>query len=340
MRQNAKNTLHSWLLALAFTFTLLHTSTHAERSYIHIVGSSTIYPMITAAAEIYSTETHHVAPIIESTGTGGGIKVFCNGIGDAYPDLVVTSRPMSLEEIKFCKLNGIQKLERFVIGYDGIVIAQSTPHQIKNINISDLFDALEKHREVDQKKVKNPISYWNEIDPAYRHQKIKILGPPSTSGTKQTFLQLVFNSQLIQEKHYPYTPELRDDLTYIDTAEQETVTATKLHLEQDAIAIFSYGFLIKNRDKIHAIPVNHILPTFETITDGTYPLSRSLYIYVKGENLKTTTDLSDFMRFFFSETISGLRGYLKNYGLIPLPSVKFLEEREKLLSFLTDDVRG
>jgi len=340
MRQNAYNSVNSWLITLLFTIVFLHTNIHADRPYIHIVGSSTIYPMITSAAEIYSIETHHIAPVIESTGTGGGIKVFCNGIGDAYPDLVVTSRPMSQEEIKFCAHNGVQKLERFVLGYDGIVIAQSTPNQIKNINMTDLFDALEKYREVDQQKIKNPTHYWNEISPKYHAQKIKILGPPSTSGTKQTFLQLVFSNALIEEKKYPYTPELRDDLTYIDTAEQETVTATKLHLEEDAIAIFSYGFLIKNRDKIHAISVNHVLPTFETITDGSYPLSRSLYIYVKGENFKTTPDLVDFLEFFFSEGISGLKGYLKNYGLIPLPSSKFHKERQKLLSFLSDDVRG
>lgn len=337
MSINAKNLKNIRYCALFFTLLSVASALSADRSYIHIVGSSTIYPIITAAAEVYGTETSHSTPIIESTGTGGGIKVFCNGVGDAYPDLVVTSRLMSDEEIQFCKSNGVHKLERLVLGYDGIIIAQSVPKRIKNLDMVDLFDALKKYTASQGKKIKNPLKNWHEVNPLYPPQKIKILGPPSTSGTKQTFLQLIFSQSLIDSKNYPYMAELRDDLTYIDTAEQETVTATKLHLEEDAIAIFSYGFLIKNRDKIHAIPINHILPTFETITDGTYPLARSLYLYVKGENLRSTEGLKEFLQFFFSEPISGLKGYLKNYGLIPLPSRKFSVELEKLLSFLSKD---
>lgn len=338
MRINAKHILLITLIASLVSLFVPSSQLFANRKYIHIVGSSTIYPIITAAGEIFGTETPHRTPVIESTGTGGGVKVFCNGAGDSYPDLVVTSRPMSAEEIKYCVSNGVRKLVRFVIGYDGIVIAETDSKRVHNLQMADLFDALKKFTDKEGKKIKNPLHDWSQINANYNPQKIKILGPPSTSGTKQTFLQLIFNPKIIKEKSYAYPPELRDDLTYIDTAEQETVTATKLHLEEDAIGIFSYGFLIKNRDKIHAIPINHVLPRFETITDGSYPLSRSLYIYVKGENLHTTEALDIFLKFFFSDPISGLKGYLKNYGLIPLPTSQFQEETYKLLSFL--DVHG
>lgn len=299
------------------------------RSHLHIVGSSAVYPFITGAAELFSVESPFHPPIIESTGTGGGIKIFCNGIGEKYPDIVATSRLMSKDELNYCHQNGAHNILKVTLGYDGIVIAKATPHGIKSLSLETLFQALSKFLMKDQKKVKNPYFQWNEIVASLPKQKIKIFGPPSTSGTKQTFLQLVLTSSHHQSTHPPH-PELRSDHVYIETAEQETITARKLPLEKGALAIFTFGFLTKNRQQIFPIKIDGYLPSYESIASGQYPLSRPLYLYIKGERFLMNADLKEFIIFLLRDDISGEKGYLRNYGFIPL-SKQLKEEQITML---------
>lgn len=318
------------LCLLLVLFVLLMAPLKAQREHIHIVGSSTVYPFISAVAEIFGSETDYKTPIVESTGTGGGIKVFCNGVDIDTPDIVTSSRLMSKEERDYCANNGIKDILEITIGYDGIVIAKARPQGPKNLTMKQLFLALARYILIEDTAIRNPYHLWSDIDKTLPQQTIRFLGPPSTSGTRQTFLQIVFESFLDAEEKYTLTPQLRDDHTYIETAEQETMTAKKLHLETDAIAIFTFGFLSKNRDQIIPIKINDIAPSFETITSGQYPLSRPLFLYVKLDHKKDVAGLSAFIEFLMKEEISGPKGYLKNYGFIPLPDHLRKQESKKI----------
>jgi phosphate transport system substrate-binding protein len=326
-----------WLILLGWASCF---KSYADRSYIHVVGSASAYPFIASVAEIFSTEDHFKAPIIESTGSGGGIKVFCNGSGTEYPDMVTTSRPMTKQEILFCSQNGVQDFLQLTIGYDGIVLARSSAKGIRNLTIDELFDALAYFVIQEGVKIPNPHQTWADVSKDLPAQIIKILGPPSTSGTKQTFLQLILEHPQFQiEKPRVLPSEIRDDHAYIETAEQESIILKKLQLEKEALAIFSFGFLTQNRDDIHPLKINGIYPTFNTITSGLYPLSKPLYIYIKKQSLEGVPGLKEFITLLLSDDISGPDGYLKNFGFISLPfSLRVLEKQKALQFLLNHDI--
>ncbi len=305
----------------------------AERRYVHIIGSSAIFPFLISVAENMSLKTGFKSPVIESTGTGGGIKIFCSGLGKRTPDIVAASRPMTAAEKKNCAENGIGDVLELVIGYDGIVLGASRPPPVSSLSRGQLHLILADHFRIGSEKHRNPLFFWSDLDAQYPTQKIKILGPSSSSGTREAFLHHIFRAESGTTRLIP-SSRLRRDGVYHEASDQETVIIQKLQLEPEAFGIFSFSFLALNRDKIFPVAIDGVLPDYKTIREGTYPLSRPLYLYAKPNHFRRVKGLVEFLKEFFGEDASGANGYLKNYGFIPLNA----EERQAQLTKIKEDL--
>ena len=312
--------------ALAFAFI---TSTAYARDTIHIVGSSTVYPFTTTVAEQFSKKTGLPTPIVESTGTGGGIKIFCSGVGVDTPDIVNASRTIKDSEVETCKANGVTP-EEIKIGFDAIVLAMSKEDSDMAISTKNIYKALAKYVLVDDKFVENTTVAWSELDPSLPNIKIEVLGPPPTSGTRDSFVELVLekhckkavkeaNMELTPDDEKKYCKSVREDGAYVEAGENDNLIVQKLEANPNAIGIFGYSFLEENLATIKSVMIDNIEPTFETISDGTYPISRPLFIYVKKEHIGLVTNIEEFVKEYTSEEAIGDEGYLIDKGLIPLP---------------------
>ncbi|MGC6472869.1 MAG: PstS family phosphate ABC transporter substrate-binding protein [Parvibaculales bacterium] len=311
-------------------------SAHA-RDQISIVGSSTVFPFATAVAEQFGRTSSFKTPIIESTGSGGGMKLFCAGIGLEHPDITNASRRIKSKEYKKCTDNGIDMTE-IVIGYDGIVIANAKSQDTLKLTLEQVY--LATAAQVPDKgctkfncaMVKNPYKNWSDIDPSLPNYKIEILGPPPTSGTRDAFQELAMSRG---SKAYDYlnalkkkdkkawkklTRTVREDGAWIDAGENDNLMVNKLVANPNAFGVFGFSFLDQNSDKIHGATVNDVRPTFENIAGGKYKISRSLYFYVKHAHVGTVPGIKAFLKEFTSEDAFGEEGYLIDKGLIPLPS--------------------
>ena len=290
---------------------------------IRVAGSISMYPLMTAVAERYAYETDNPAPIIEATGTGGGIKVFCNGTGKRFPDIVAASRPMSTAERQFCATNGIDHILEIQLGFDGIVLAQTLKGKPFSIKQQDLMTALAAIAPNSQSPAPRK---WSDVQKSLPSYYIKVFGPPSTSGTKEALETLLAADD--------NTFKLRDDGHYIEASDQESVIAQKLLIEFKAIGVFSYGFYSKNLDRLRAVRVNGYRPSYKNIVSGRYPLSRPLFIYIKG-NIKENYDtLTSFMTALLDPATSGPEGYLCSYGFIPHPQQRHEQIVNKLRQFI------
>jgi len=306
----------------------------AERRYVHIIGSSSIFPFLISVAENMSLKTGLKSPVIESTGTGGGIKIFCSGIGKRTPDIVAASRPMTTAEKSYCAKNDVKDVLELIIGHDGIVLGTSRPPKVTSLSREQLHLILADHLCIGSKKHRNPLFFWSDLDPRYPSQKIKILGPSSSSGTREAFLHHIFRKWSESNRLLPSSKLRRDDV-YHEASDQETVIIQKLQLEPEAFGIFSFSFLALNRDKVFPVAIDGVLPSYKTITDGTYPLSRPLYLYAKPNHFRKVKGLVEFLTELFSEDASGVHGYLKNYGFIPLNEEGRQEQQMKIERALT-----
>jgi phosphate transport system substrate-binding protein len=320
------------MIALAtLTTTALMTSTPAfARDQIRAVGSSTVYPFASAAAEQFGQGGKFKTPIVESTGTGGGFKLFCGGIGADTPDISNASRPITDSEKENCKKNGVTKVVEVPIGYDGIVIANAKGAAGFNLTKKQIFMALARQLpDKDGKLVANSYQKWNEIDPKLPVQTIDVYGPPPTSGTRDAFVELAMEEgcKAFPEftKAYPDEKErkkscglMREDGRYIDAGEDDNMIVQKLVSNKTALGIFGYSFLEENKSKVQGSKLDGVEPTMENIESDKYKLSRSLYIYVKGDHLGKIAGISEFANEIVSEGAIGADGYLTSKGLLPL----------------------
>lgn len=311
-------------LALAAATTVFAGVAEA-RDQIQIVGSSTVFPFSTAVAERFGQSSSFKAPVVESTGTGGGMKLFCAGIGEDTPDMTNASRRIKESEFKTCKENGVTPVE-VKVGFDGIVLANSKAGAKVSLTIEQMFLALAKDIPQDGKLVPNPYKTWAEIDPALPSAKIEVLGPPPTSGTRDAFTELVMEEgckkvsgakELGLEKKACHA--IREDGAYIEAGENDNLIVQKLEANTNAFGIFGFSFLDQNADKLQGAEVDGVAPEFEKIASGDYEVSRSLYFYVKKEHVGVIPGIAEYVTEFTSEGAWGDDGYLAEKGLIPLP---------------------
>lgn len=313
------------LLSTALVFSL---TTLASAEAIRVVGSSTVFPYSQAVAEEYSARTGNPSPIVESTGTGGGFKAFCSGIGPGTPDVTGASRAIKESEAKDCSDNGVAVVEEYLIGYDGLSIAHSVDSETFGLTKAQLFQALASKVEVDGQIVDNPYQNWSEIDPSLPNSPIVVLGPPPTSGTRDAFVELVMHpgceafpaiAALEGDTKKEVCERMRQDGPYVEAGENDNIIVQRLVSDPSSVGIFGYSFLYENQDILKAVPVDGVEPDFDTIADGSYSVSRPLYIYVKGQHLGVTLGLDEFVDEFLSASKTG--GYLEERGLIPNPEL-------------------
>ena len=311
----------------------------AERDYISIVGSSTVYPFATVVAEQFGKTTKFKTPKIESTGSGGGLKLFCSGIGTGYPDITNSSRRIKKSEVEQCAKNGISDITEIKIGYDGIVIANSNKTKRMKISRKDLFLALAKDipSGTGETLIPNPHNTWKDVNPDLPDVKIEVLGPPPTSGTRDAFAELALeggcnnfdwiNAMKKKDKktYKAICHAVREDGAYIEAGENDVLIVRKLEANPDAFGVFGFSFLDQNEDRVQGSIVDGVEPTFENIADGTYPVSRPLYFYVKKAHAGMIPGIKEYIREFTSDKACGDEGYLVDKGLIPMPD----EERKK-----------
>lgn len=308
------------------------------RAYLNIVGSSTVYPFSASVAEYFSNSTNFPSPIIESTGTGGGFKLFCEGVGVNYPDINNASRPIKESEKALCRKNGINSIIEVKIGYDGIVLANTKKSALMNLSPRHIYLALA--REIPDGKgnlVANYHKTWNSVDSSLPNKKIVVFGPPPTSGTRDAFVELALEAgcktfdsiKALKKKdkkaYKAVCHSIREDGVYIEAGENDNVIIHRLEIEPSAFGILGFSFLDQNMNRIQGSLINGVSPEFSAIASGDYPVSRSLFFYVKGEHLKHIPGFKRYLTEFLSEKALGDEGYLSDKGLIPLSS----EERKK-----------
>ncbi len=309
---------------------------------IKIVGSSTVFPFSTAVAEEFGRKTKYKTPIVESTGSGGGMKLFCSGNGKQHPDITNASRRIKSKEFKKCSDAGI-KIVEIKVGYDGIVLANSKKANIVKLSTRDIYMALAEKvpaNEDGSELQENPYQTWKDINPNLPDVKIEVLGPPPTSGTRDAFVELAMDAGA---KTFPALKELRgsskagknefkkiartirEDGAFIEAGENDNLIIQKLDQNPNAIGIFGFSFLDQNTDKIQGSIVNGAKPTFDNILVGDYPISRSLFFYVKKNHIRMKPSITEFVREFTSDSAMGPYGYLIEKGLIPLSDEEYMK---------------
>ena len=315
--------------ALAVFVSIAAAGSAAARDQIRIVGSSTVFPFSTAVAETFGKTSSFKAPVVESTGSGGGIKLFCAGVGLSHPDITNASRRIKKSEVEKCAANGVKEVVEVKIGYDGIAMGQSKAGADLKLTKKQIFLALAAKVPSGDKMVDNPYKMWSEIDPSLPKVKIEVLGPPPTSGTRDAFVELVMregakafpNIKKLDKKPFrTISDKMREDGAFIEAGENDNLIVQKLEANPSAVGIFGFSFLDQNADKIKGAEVEGIKPTFEAIADGSYKVSRSLYFYVKKAHVGVVPGIQEYVAEFTSEKAAGDEGYLTDKGLIPLPS--------------------
>lgn len=343
----SKRSTAAALLASAALGVLLSADALAQsnRDYVYIVGSSTVYPFSTVVAERFGRSSKFSTPKVESTGSGGGLKLFCDGIGVSYPDIANSSRAIKQSEIETCARNGVNEIIEVKIGYDGIVIANAVDSPDVEFTTRILFLALAKQvpGEADGTLVENPYTSWSEIDASLPAVRIEVLGPPPTSGTRDAFVELAMESGCRTEpwvrdieasdndRFKAICHTMREDGLFVEAGENDNLIVQKLEANPTAFGIFGYSFLDQNAGKVKGLAVDGAAPTFDTIADGSYAISRPLYFYVKKAHVDVIPGLRGFLREFTSERAWGDDGYLSYRGLIPLPE----KERAEMAATVT-----
>ena len=293
----------------------------SAREQIRIVGSSTVFPFATAVAERFGQAGSFGAPVVESTGTGGGIKLFCEGVGENTPDIANASRRIKDTELEACKTAGVTPVE-VKIGFDGIVLASAKSGEALGLTREQIFQALAKNLPNEAGEMQpNPNQNWSDVDSSLPDAKIEVLGPPPTSGTRDAFVELVMAEacpEAVKSANEDACGEIREDGAYVEAGENDNLIVQKLEANPAAVGIFGFSFLDQNADKLQGATVDGVEPTFENIASGDYPVSRSLFFYVKKEHVGTIPGLKEYAAEFTSDEAMGEDGYLSEKGLIPL----------------------
>ncbi len=301
------------------------------RDQINIVGSSTVFPFSTTVAERFGKTTEYKTPVVESTGSGGGLKLFCAGNGLDTPDITNASRRIKASEVKKCADNGVTEIVEATIGFDGIVIANSSSAAQLEVTLRDVFLALAKNvPDGNGGTEPNPYTTWRQVNADLPDVKIEVLGPPPTSGTRDAFAELALEGgcktfdwikALKKKDKHAYKAlchTIREDGAYIEAGENDNLIVQKLQANPDAFGVFGYSFLEQNSDVIQGSIVNGVAPEFEEIADGNYPIARSLFFYVKKSHVDQIPGIREYLAEFTAEDTWGDEGYLADKGLIPL----------------------
>jgi phosphate transport system substrate-binding protein len=322
------------VLTLLMAVSIGTTCALAARDYISIVGSSTVYPFATVVAEQFGKSTDYKTPKIESTGSGGGLKLFCAGVGVEHPDITNASRAIKKSEFDTCLANGVKGIVEVKIGYDGIVFANSKQAAPLKLTRKDIFLALAKEvpdPNGGQKLVANPYKTWKDVDPSLPDKNIEVLGPPPTSGTRDAFVELTMDVGCEEFKMIKAMDKnamkatcqtIREDGAYIEAGENDNLIVQKLEANPNALGIFGFSFLEQNDDKVQGSIIEGKAPEFETIADGSYSISRPLFFYVKNAHVDSIPGMKEYLEEFTSEAAMGDDGYLLDKGLIPLSAAE------------------
>ncbi len=336
-------------LAVAIVATVASISAAQARDQIRIVGSSTVFPFATRVAEEFGKTTKFKTPVIESTGTGGGFKLFCAGVGVDHPDISDASRAIKKSEMETCAKNGVAEITEIKIGYDGIVVANSKASPKMNITLEQLYLALAKDVPDGKGGLQpNPNKMWSDVDPSLPKVKIEVLGPPPTSGTRDAFSELAMEGgcgkikaldelkKTDEKKHKAVCQGIREDGAYIEAGENDVLIVRKLEANKNAFGIFGYSFLDQNKDKIQGSKIEGIEDTYDNISSGKYPISRSLYIYVKKAHVGVIPGIREYLTEFTSDKAWGPEGYLADKGLIALPDAERSKWRTEAMNLVTN----
>ena len=323
----------------ALALTAGQAQAQGARDQIWAAGSSTVFPFTTRVAENYARKSGKKAPKVESLGTGGGFKAFCGGMGAAFPDIANASRPMKRSEYDACVAKGVKDIIQIRIGHDGIVVAGDKDGADYSFKIEHLHQALSQNVMRNGAWVQNPYVTWNQIGAGLPGNRIVVYGPPPTSGTRDAFLELGIQAGA---RKYPVIEEfrsnnekgftakvdpLRSDGAWIDAGENDNAIVQTLTRTPGSLGVFGYSFLEENGDKVKGMPINGVRPNAETIGNGSYPLARSIFIYVKKGMLGVTPGLKEFIAEYTSDAAMGKGGYLQQRGLIPLAPAQLAAQR-------------
>jgi len=298
------------------------------RTQIRAVGSSTVYPFATAVAERFArTNPKFGAPIIESTGTGGGFKLFCSGVGEKFPDLSNASRRIKASEVKTCAANGVTQITEVQIGLDGLALATAKGSPVSGVTLADVYAALAKNSWGKPNKAKT----WKDVNAKLPAVAIRVYGPPPTSGTRDSFNELLMTAgcetkpamvalkKTDEAKHKKICTELREDGAFIEAGENDNLIVQKIEANPGTIGAFGYSYLEENLDKLKGIAINGVAPTYDSIASFKYPGARPLYIYVKNAHVRAIPAIRAYLVELTKESTWGKGGYLAQRGLISAP---------------------
>ncbi len=324
------------------------TNAPSGRDQIKIVGSSTVYPFATTVAENFGRTTAFKTPVVESTGSGGGLKLFCSGTGVNHPDITNASRRIKSSEVENCAKNGINDIVEVKVGYDGIVLANSRKSDPMELSLRDVFLALAKDVPADDGSLQaNPYKTWNEVNPDLPNLRIEVMGPPPTSGTRDAFVELAMEGgcktfdwikamkKADKAAYKSLCHTIREDDAFVEAGENDNLIVQKLNANPDAFGIFGFSFLEQNAESVQGSTINGKAPTFENIASGDYPVSRSLFFYVKKDHVGVVPGIQEYLDEFMSPRASGADGYLTEKGLIPMNDAEHAQWRTDVTGLKT-----
>jgi phosphate transport system substrate-binding protein len=321
----------------------------SKRNHIQIVGSSTVYPFISTVAEEFGRDEKFRTPVVESTGTGGGFKLFCSGIGYNFPDFASGSRKIELSEVEKCNENGVSKPIEIKLGYDGIVLANSIKGRTFALTKKQIFlaiaEKIPQNLDGSGSLAYNHYKRWSEIDPSLPNIPIKIYGPPPSSGTRDAFVELVMEKacKSLDGFKIAYPDEkirkkkcqiIRSDAVFIEAGENDNLIVQKLKADNNALGVFGFSFLQENKNVVKSIKIDAVTPSFDSIISGEYSVSRPLFIYFKREHIDLVPNTRQFIKEIVSKNTIGKDGYLLQKGLIPLTDLETNQVRSDVLSKL------
>jgi phosphate transport system substrate-binding protein len=299
-------------------------SAGGSTSSLRIVGSSTVYPFTKAVAEQFMRVNPGVNVTVESTGTGAGMKLFCGGVGGQSPDVENASRQMKKSEFDVCQRNGVKTIIEVPVGIDGLTIIESNNGPAMNLTQADIYKALAANP---FGKGPNKAQTWKDVNPSLPAVKIRVLGPPPTSGTRDSLADLYLTkgcdtdpamkalAKSNEDQHKDYCTKIREDGAYVEAGENDNLIVQKVSSDPGTLGVLGYSYLADNADRVRPVQIAGVAPTEATIADLSYPGARKLYIYIKGEHLQAKPKLRDFAAQF--SKMWGKGGPLERVGLVP-----------------------
>jgi phosphate transport system substrate-binding protein len=316
------------------------------RDQIRIVGSSTVFPFTTAVAENFGRATSFRPPIVESTGTGGGMRLFCAGVGPSHPDVSNASRRITKSEFDTCRNNGVTEIVELKIGFDGIVVTTKRGAPKFNLTREQVWRALARQVPVNGQWVNNPYTTWQQVDASLPNARIEIIGPPPTSGTRDSFNELMLQGgcanvaevRAVQDaaQRLRYCTQIREDGRFIEGGENDNLIVQRVAAgDGTVLGVFGFSFLEENLDKIEAKLIDGVEPKFETISEGKYPVARDMFVYAKKAHVGVIPGMREFLAEYVSDRAMGDNGYLEQKGLVILPPTALRQQQEGIRNLVS-----